>query len=663
MGSHCGHKQLPARSSRGNRLAETPCVAVSFSSKDRLAVDGIERELNRLGILLTRYEANVPPQGRIDLFIESFLDFDAVLVILSQAYMESDVCVAELITLAQEPEVAYLMSSVESGYDIPCGAACGVRRLFDGGSLTWVSKLIGDRELADVLLSVAQLLSRRYAPVRSLEEPYGRKSFLAFLGFTPQAYIDRLESILSEEELVKREVGFEAFLEVSYPSDYYLYYRARSFAKAGYADLAVMLYQRVLAIAPHFIPAYLSLCRLAITTSDDGDAILRELIGAFDVDAASLSEAEQALCLHARGLVALAASRLEVGDTRLTYLREAVLLLKESADILDTDAVRNALGQAYECLGQFEKAFECYKVAFGLNDSNPKVLNNLALYLHNRLKRPDLAIPLYERALENEPAYRPAKENLALALESCDCARALELYFDIATEKYSGSIVLSNAALLLDEEFGEKKSAGAFYRVALARNPAGCAPNYNMASFCRRTGPNEDLWQGCMRHVEGIGWNELVSLERVLHGIDRKFNDMSPLCEEALVMVGDSFPWRYLLNLSLAIAGRVGNIDDNLAESNYYPCKDLAARISFGEGDGDSAEALYELAIEAAWPENLPPLSSVEDADFSPVLWAVEKDIRRMSSSRIARAQVVKIDDDTADLIHELIEGRINAGG
>lgn len=101
-------------------------------------------------------------------------------------------------------------------------------------------------------------------------------------------------------------------------------------------------------------------------------------------------------------------------------------------------------------------------------------------------------------------------------------------------------------------------------------------------------------------------------------------------------------------------------MDNDLAELSYYPCRDLAARICFGKGDTSNAEALYELAFEAALSEKLPPLSSVEDTDFSPILWMVEKDIRRMSSSRIARTQVVKIDDDAVDLMRELIERRMN---
>lgn len=663
MSDICGLRQLAPRSSSDDRAVGMPRVAISFSSRDRPVVDDIERQLNQLGILLTRYETHLRPQDRIDLYIKSLLNFDAVLVVLSQSYMESDICIAELITLAQRPEIVYLISSVENDYDIPCGAACGVNRLFDDGALTWVSKLVGSKGRADALTSVAQLLSGRYVPARSLEEPYGRKGFLAFLKFTPQVYIDKLESILDKEELVEREADFEAFLDESYASEYYLCYRGRSFFKAGYVDLAIMLYQRALETAPHFTPAYLSLCRLAIAAAGNDDAVLQELIGAFDVNATSLSDTERALSLHARGLMALAASRSEAGNARLAYLKEAVSLLEESAAILNTDAVRNALGQAYECLGQFERAIECYKIALDLNDSNPRTLNNIALYLHNRLNRPDAAVPFYERALESEPTYRLAKENLALALESCDRAKALELYFDIATEKYSGSIVLSNVALLLDEEFGEKRSAGAFYRLALARNPTGCAPNYNMASFCRRTELNEDVWRGCMRFTEGLGWNELVVLERVLYGIICKLDNASSLCEEVLAVIGDNLPWRYLLNLSMAIVGRADEVDDDLAELSYYPCKDLAARICFGKGDASNAEALYELGFEAVLSEKLPPLSSVEDTDFSPILWMVEKDIRRMSSSRIARTQVVKIDDDAADLMRELIERRMNCDG
>lgn len=83
-----------------------PRVAISFSSMDRPVVDDIEHQLNQLGVLLTRYETHLRPQDRIDLYIKSLLNFDAVLVVLSQSYMESDICIAELITLAQRPDAS-----------------------------------------------------------------------------------------------------------------------------------------------------------------------------------------------------------------------------------------------------------------------------------------------------------------------------------------------------------------------------------------------------------------------------------------------------------------------------------------------------------------------------------------------------------------------------
>jgi len=75
--------------------------------------------------------------------------------------------------------------------------------------------------------------------------------------------------------------------------------------------------------------------------------------------------------------------------------------LKLKPDLLDA---RRALGQAYQQLGQFDRAEENYRRALAINDKDVASLNNLAWLLAEQRKKLDEALPLAVKADQLAPA-------------------------------------------------------------------------------------------------------------------------------------------------------------------------------------------------------------------------------------------------------------------
>jgi Flp pilus assembly protein TadD len=105
--------------------------------------------------------------------------------------------------------------------------------------------------------------------------------------------------------------------------------------------------------------------------------------------------------------------------------------LKLKPDLLDA---QRGLGQAYQELGQVDKAVESYRRALTLSDKDVASLNNLAWILAEHRKKPDEALPLATKAEQLAPGspevldtlgwiqyrrgvYTDAEKSLSLAAE------------------------------------------------------------------------------------------------------------------------------------------------------------------------------------------------------------------------------------------------------
>lgn len=113
-----------------------PVVMISFSSSNKQEADYIEKALGHVGISLVRYENDLRPQRRIDLFLDRYLCADAIIVLLSETYFDSDICMAELM-IASMPEnqaQVYLVNVSRSPeYDVPAAATLSIHACLERG--------------------------------------------------------------------------------------------------------------------------------------------------------------------------------------------------------------------------------------------------------------------------------------------------------------------------------------------------------------------------------------------------------------------------------------------------------------------------------------------------------------------------------------------------
>src|SRR5262249_9661599 len=75
--------------------------------------------------------------------------------------------------------------------------------------------------------------------------------------------------------------------------------------------------------------------------------------------------------------------------------------LKLNPDLLDA---RRGVGQAYQQLGQTDRAEEAYRRALAINDKDVASLNNLAWILSEARQKPDEALPLAMKADQLAPS-------------------------------------------------------------------------------------------------------------------------------------------------------------------------------------------------------------------------------------------------------------------
>jgi Tfp pilus assembly protein PilF len=83
--------------------------------------------------------------------------------------------------------------------------------------------------------------------------------------------------------------------------------------------------------------------------------------------------------------------------------------LKLKPDLIDA---HRGLGQAYQQMGQIDRAEESYRRALALNDKDVASLNNLAWILAEVRKKPDEALPLATKADQLAPANSDVLDTL-----------------------------------------------------------------------------------------------------------------------------------------------------------------------------------------------------------------------------------------------------------
>jgi tetratricopeptide (TPR) repeat protein len=109
-------------------------------------------------------------------------------------------------------------------------------------------------------------------------------------------------------------------------------------------------------------------------------------------------------------------------------------------------------GQAFQALGQVDRAIDSYERALKLNDRDPGTLNNLAWIYAEERKAPDKALPLAAKANQLAPgvpeimdtlgwvqyrkgAYNDAQKTLAQAVEKASSNAKIHYHLGMTYEK------------------------------------------------------------------------------------------------------------------------------------------------------------------------------------------------------------------------------------
>ena len=271
-------------------------------------------------------------------------------------------------------------------------------------------------------------------------------------------------------------------------------------------------------------------------------------------------------------------------------------------------------------------------------------MNNYALLCQRRLGKTKEAVALYRRCLEIKPDYDLALDGYGLALEESSKERSLQTYFASFASKYESTRAITNAALILDEDYREYRGAEALYRLALQKKPTSIVTNYNMASFLRRRGKLTEEYRRCLSCISLASSNELVRLELVLFNLCKKRYDKAIRHLKAISATRASS--LHLLYISTLIGALSGSFADAALIGNdcFPPLLDLEARFELTKGNEARGKELYLRALETINGYEYPPLAPVDETDFSAQLEWTEVSYKKQSADRVARSQVVSID-------------------
>ncbi len=148
--------------------------------------------------------------------------------------------------------------------------------------------------------------------------------------------------------------------------------------------------------------------------------------------------------------------------------------LKLKSDLLEA---HRGLGQAYQQLGQIDRAVESYRRALALNDKDVVSLNNLAWILAELRKKPDEALPLATKAEQFAPgspevldtlgwiqyrrgAYADAEKPLSRAVERAPNSGAIRYHLGMTYARLGrkvDAVSMLRRAAQLDPKLAESE--------------------------------------------------------------------------------------------------------------------------------------------------------------------------------------------------------------
>lgn len=636
-------------------------VGVSFSSHDAAFVNALDEELKTLGISLLRYECSLEHQDRIDAFACHLASCNLTFVVLSEAYFESPYCFYELILLANVQEKAFLI--VAEKIDVSAIAEKSFikyerwSRNYTGAN--WIRSRLSEVDWSVSALQVSHLLSRKACPAFEALSAEGRRSYLKRLNWFPESFAQRLNTILSIDDLSSREKAFDEYLSDAYPNAPYLFARALSYEKSSHYDLALLYAERALSEDPSFSSAYVFVCRIASQATDShAHEKAIKIVLDYSYLSSLVQSSDKAIVYKAQGLLELAKSNKADGALRAECLHAAQRFFEASLELEHDSTTLNNLAQIHEQLGNIEYAYELYSESINADPNNYAAMNNLALAVLRHLDDKDLAKGLFERALSINPSYSLAMNGLALSTETSNPKESLLCYLSMAAEQYNGSEAITNAATLLEEEFNESIAAGALYRIALNKNSHSIATNYNYAAYLRRSGGSKKLVERYLKSAVEVGCDEtIVEFQLAMLEIRERLFSKAISRLNNLLDTKASMAAEFLIVYCLSIyRGKASDHIDLSADTTYWPLAAMKAKMAYDCADYIQAERFFEMSKSLAGSRIDEMAHDVSLVSPSLLFSVVDHDIPHLLGSRIGRKQISTINIDAANDIKKHIE-------
>ena len=158
-----------------------------------------------LGIQLKRYDTFLKPNDDIFAFMESMKTLDHVFIVLSDAYLKSPFCFFELANLLSAPEkiiLIYLETDKQIQHLLEDAQVYW--NTYREKTVLWLKEQLNKIDPAEIFHKLSSQLKHKYISFDDMFNMRGKKELLEILQYTPDDYINELNSILNIDNFYQR---------------------------------------------------------------------------------------------------------------------------------------------------------------------------------------------------------------------------------------------------------------------------------------------------------------------------------------------------------------------------------------------------------------------------------------------------------------------------
>lgn len=590
-------------------------IGVSYNSKNKEKLNKIESVLSSIGIKITSYETELKVKDNIYQFMSDMAKMDMNLLMLSKEYFDSPFCLYELSKLVEQSEktiVIYLEENIQIEELI--SEVIDSLPIKSVNQIAWLSDELEKIEFSDVMNSLANMLSEKYLSFNEIISKNGVRQLLTYLNYTPDSYISELDRILEKTDFYEREKGFVEYLEFAPANAIYNYYKALSYEKQGYIQGAVFFLNQSIDINKTYIIAYMRLLDLSLKYPEK--VSFDEKVFTFLEKQSDLSLQDRINVWKSKGMFLFRKAKMKDTTQRIQVMEQALECFKQAGKLSNNQdaTIYNNMGLAYEVLDKIEAALNAYYRAIQINPHYYQALNNLALLYDKYLGEVEMSRSIYERCLAINPNYSIAQSNYALLMEKIDINVALELDLRMLCKPHEFTDFITNVALILEEEKISKKVAGILYKIILEKKPESPSAMFNMGNFLRR---NEGVYADAYRYLKSVDDvmpdNDMVLLSLALLELrEGRIESAFDFCDKAIKSNEEYIPAFFLrgyLNEKKGLERRkiILEIEENIKtlEKNknverhqYALLYNLISILLFKEGEMNQAQKWHTVAFE-----------------------------------------------------------------